>query len=139
MGTDGRHCRPGSGVPTPVENSGSMEVHWPPPAPEPLSCGLGTPLSSAPETENQPPSSLLLAPNSTFLPRVDCKYFISCLVDMYSHTESYAWFCSPWWVSCQSLNERPLPVDASAATTLYSPVGNACHRLHSALAVGIQA
>lgn len=63
-------------------------------------------------------SSLLLAPNSTFLPRVECKYFISCLVDMYSHTQSYALFGSPWWVSCQSLNNRPLPVDASVATTL---------------------
>lgn len=63
-------------------------------------------------------SSLLLAPNSTFLPRVECKYFISCLVDMYSHTQSYALFGSPWWVSCQSLNDRPLPVDASVATTL---------------------
>ena len=34
------------------------------------------------------------------------------------HTQSFARFCSPWWGSCQSLNKRPLPVDASVATTL---------------------
>lgn len=35
-----------------------------------------------------------------------------------THTQSFARFCSPWWVSCQSLNKRLLPVHASVATTL---------------------
>ena len=117
MGTDGPHCRPGSGVPTPVENSGSVEEQWPPPAPEPLSCGLGIPLSSAPETEDQPPPPCFLLQISLSYPERSANILFHVLL-ICIHTQSFARFCSPWWGSCQSLNKRPLPVDASVATTL---------------------
>lgn len=64
VGTDGNHDRPRFGGPT-SPKLGFTEVCWPPPAPKPLSCGLGSPLSPAPEpfahllpqilTPNHPP------------------------------------------------------------------------------------
>lgn len=48
VGTDGDHDRPRFGGPT-SPKLGSTEVCWPPPAPEPLSCCLGSWLSPAPE------------------------------------------------------------------------------------------
>lgn len=58
------------GCQPPKENLGSVEVYWPSPAPEPLSCCPGIPLSPAPE-----PRAHLLVPDSYSKPPGEDSWF----------------------------------------------------------------